>query len=74
MNRRVIHKAQKECANWNNGKCLGVMLKVKKKRVGGYKYPIGQCINVTLAEKPCVADKGCAYFESFVLPGVVSNH
>ncbi len=73
MKGRACHKAQKECANWNNSKCLGVMMNIKQKRKDGYKYFIGQCINEELAEKPCIADKGCAYFENIILPGVVNK-
>jgi len=70
---RATHKAQKECSNWNNSKCLGVMIKVNQKRKDGYKYLIRQCINVDLAEKSCIADKGCTYFENVILPGVVDK-
>jgi hypothetical protein len=70
---QATHRAQKECANWNNGKCLGAMLIINQKRKNGYKYQIGQCINVELADKLCIADKGCSYYENFILPGVVDK-
>ena len=73
VNHQALHKAQKDCSNWNNSKCLGVMFKIKKNRKTGYKYQIGQFINTTLSEKPCIAEEGCPYLDKFVLPGVVSK-
>ncbi len=68
-----LRKAQLSCANWNTGKCCGVMLKLKQRRKAGFKYYIHQVLDTELAGKDCVVDKGCAYFNNFVLPELVDR-
>ncbi len=68
-----LRKAQLNCANWNTGKCCGVMLKIKQERKAGFKYYIHQVLDTDLADKDCIVDKGCAYFNNFVLPGLVDR-
>ena len=67
----LISKARNHCANWNTGKCCGVVFKIKQKRKDGYKYPIHQILDIDLADKDCKIDKGCTYFKNIVLPGLV---
>lgn len=67
------NKAQNHCANWNTGKCSAVMFEINKERKAGYKYSIGQHMDEELEGKDCKVDKGCTYFDNFVLPGLVGK-
>ena len=59
--------AHKNCANYNNGKCLGVEIRVKGKP--GRKVKIGLRIEETKVGKLCldIIDK-CEYFDYIVSP------
>ena len=66
--KKQIQTAKNHCANYNVGKCLGVMFGKRDK-----KNNITYCLDGNFAEKPCVlesADKKCAYFNNFVVPSV----
>jgi hypothetical protein len=54
--------AKTYCANWNNGKCLGVMIKHKGKK-------LYQWVDSDLAMKNCIEDK-CEYFQNIVLKSI----
>jgi hypothetical protein len=60
--------AQKLCANWSAGNCLGCMIKYEKK----YKK-LTMRIDSELAGKPCVLkqNKECQYFDNIVIRGIV---
>ena len=68
---KLEHKARKHCANYDVGKCLGVMIEVIRKdgRTG-----IRQILNVKKAGKGCTIDKGCKYYDNCVIPGIVKRH
>ena len=54
--------ARNNCANWNNGKCLGCMFKRMENKLLLH-------IDKKFAGKPCVVDDGCKYFDEVVLKG-----
>ena len=59
--------ARKECANYNVGKCLGVMFK----RVDG---KLRMIYDSKFAGEDCRADCGdCIYFNQIVVRGVNAN-
>jgi hypothetical protein len=59
----LISSARKHCANWNDGDCLGCMMKVADKsiifRVSG-----------RFAGFPCQVCDKCDYFDRIVVPGI----
>lgn len=62
-----LREAQLECANWNLGNCLGCSLYIDKeylKRNGW--VPVFQTLNTEKADKPCIVEKECKYFENYV--------
>ena len=62
-----LKKAQRECANWNVGNCLGCTLYIDKGYLKRNNWaPIFQSIDSKKASKPCVVEKGCEYFDQFV--------
>jgi len=63
VKKRLLKTASKHCANWNSGDCLGCMIKTEKKVII-FK------IKSKLANKPCVINTGCEYFNNIVLPGL----
>lgn len=54
--------ARKNCANWNVGKCLGCVFI----RENGELH---MKIDKKLANKDCVVEDGCDYFENVVMKG-----
>tara|TARA_Y100000356_G_C11059840_1_gene183254 strand:+ start:284 stop:499 length:216 start_codon:yes stop_codon:yes gene_type:complete len=65
--KKQIQTAKNHCANYNVGKCLGVMFSRDKNN--NIKY----CLDAEFAEKKCVLefpDKKCSYFNNFVVPSV----
>ena len=57
--------AQRHCANFTSGVCLGCMMTNRKGK-------LSFMIDSKLANKPCVvASRTCTYFETIVLPAVV---
>ena len=59
-----IQVARNNCANFNNGDCLGCMFKrVNNKLVVR--------IDSKFVSKPCVVDKGCTYFDKIVKKGMI---
>ena len=64
-----MQNAKSHCANYNVGKCLGVMFSRNKNN------NISYVLDAKFAEKPCVlesADKKCPYFNNFVVPSLTS--
>tara|TARA_R100001163_G_C5048250_1_gene185297 strand:+ start:681 stop:875 length:195 start_codon:yes stop_codon:yes gene_type:complete len=55
--------AMKHCANWNAGKCLGVIMFRKDGK-------LLMNVDKKLADKECCVDSGCEYFDSIVVPGM----
>ena len=53
----------KHCANWNAGKCLGVIMFRKDGK-------LLMNVDKKLADKECCVDSGCEYFDSIVVPGM----
>ena len=62
------HQARKHCANYDVGKCSGVMIQMKreKDRVG-----LRQILDLNKAYKKCTVNSGCQYYENCVIPGLV---
>ena len=60
--------AQKFCANWSAGFCLGCMIKYEKK----FKK-LTMRVDSELAGNPCVLKQGkqCQYFDNIVVRGIV---
>ena len=56
--------ARDYCANWNTGKCLGCMMYTTPDNILKMK------IDSELANKDCVIDKGCDYFDMVVVPSI----
>ena len=68
MNKEKLRKAQLECANWSLGNCLGCEIYIDRgylKKNGS--VPILQSIDSDKAGKPCIVEKGCRYFDRFVV-------
>jgi|TARA_R100000781_G_scaffold114486_3_gene85425 hypothetical protein len=59
-----IQVARKNCANFNNGDCLGCMF--KREEDG-----LLMRIDSKFAARPCSVDKGCTYFDKIVMKGVI---
>ena len=68
---RVMKKANKKdamlhCANWNAGKCLGAMMYRKDDK-------LRMELDKKKADKDCIVDEGCDYFDNIVIPGMENN-
>ncbi len=63
MKTTSIHNARHHCANFWTGKCLGAMFT----RMSG---SLTCRIDGKFANKDCVVEKGCTYFEQTVVPGI----
>jgi len=68
---RVMKKANKKdamvhCANWNAGKCLGAMMYRRNDK-------LRMTIDKKKADKDCIVDEGCDYFDNIVIPGMENN-
>jgi len=63
-------KARKHCANYDVGRCLGVMIEVIRKdgRTG-----MRQILNTKKAGKNCTVISGCQYYDNCVVPGLVTD-
>ena len=59
--------ARQYCANYFIGNCLGCMM-VRK---DGVRY---MRLSKKLADKECVVDQGCDYFDNIVVPGVNNGY
>ena len=59
--------ARAHCANYDRGKCLGVIIQTKKS-----KNAVGlrQILNTKKAGKDCTVSSGCQYFDNCVVPGL----
>ena len=57
--------AQKYCANWKYGNCLG-SVHTFDRETGTNTVTIDE----KLADKPCIVDEGCYYFEDYVAPAL----
>jgi len=69
MLNRSRSTALKHCANWNAGKCSGVLINIKRKRKAGYRYPVQQILDVKKSGTDCNPDN-CSYFDNIVIPGL----
>ena len=63
LKKSQIAQARKHCANWNNGDCLGCLI-----RRNGNQIILR--MSRKIGGKPCSVDKGCEYFETIVVPGI----
>ena len=61
-----IKIANKHCANWDKGKCLGVIM-VHKDNI------LVQYIDKKLASKNCFAGDDCDYYNNVVIPGLIKK-
>ena len=59
--------ARRECANYNNKLCLGIIMQSKKTKEGTKLY---MWKDDDMAGKPCSVEKGCGYFDTIVTPGL----
>lgn len=59
--------ARTHCANYDRGKCLGVIIQIKR-----LKSAVGlrQILNKKKAGKNCTVSSGCQYFDNCVVPGL----
>jgi len=64
---KLRRKAQRDCANWSVGNCLGCDLHIDRRYLVRNNWvPIFQTIDSDKAGKPCCVEKGCKYFDKFV--------
>jgi hypothetical protein len=62
----LLSTARIYCANWDNGNCLGCMM---KRSNGMLTFHISS----KFANKPCQVKKKCDYFNNIVIPGVTDG-
>ena len=60
---KLLSMARQHCANWNNGNCLGCMIRTDNNKL------IFR-ISSKFANKSCQVDKKCRYFDNIVTPGI----
>ena len=60
---RLLAMARTHCANWDNGNCVGCMIKNKNQTL------IFR-ISSKFAGKSCQVKKKCKYFDNVVIPGI----
>ena len=66
--KKLNRKAQLECANWSTGDCLGCDLYIDKGYLKNNNWaPVVQFLDSEKAGKPCIVEKGCKYFDRFVV-------
>jgi len=58
--------ARRYCANWNAGKCLGAMM---YREDGVLRFVLDK----DKADKDCIIENGCDYFDNIVIPGINEN-
>ena len=56
--------ARLHCANWDAGKCIGCDVRTEDTTLVLY-------IDSKKADKECVIDEGCGYFDRVAVPGIV---
>ena len=59
--------ARRECANYSNKLCSGIMMQSKKTKIG---TKLHMWKDDDMADKPCSVEKGCGYFDNIVTPGL----
>ncbi len=59
-----IQVARRNCANFDNGNCLGCMFQRKDNK-------LLMRLDSKYVNKPCVVDKGCTYFDKIVKKGII---
>ncbi len=59
-----IQVARRNCANFDNGNCLGCMFQRKDSK-------LLMRLDSKYVDKPCVVDKGCTYFDKIVKKGII---
>ena len=63
-----LKKAQLECANWDCGNCIGCVFQIDRQYLKRNNWtPVFQSIESKKANRPCTVEKGCSYFEDYVL-------
>jgi hypothetical protein len=62
----LLSTARAYCANWDNGNCLGCMMK-RSNSLLVFR------ISSKFANKPCQVRKKCDYFNNIVIPGVTDG-
>lgn len=63
----LLNKARHHCANWNQGKCLGVIIVYDNKNQRLHHHIAKDRLPVN---KDCKIVEGCEYFETTVAPGL----
>jgi hypothetical protein len=63
----LLGMAKSYCANWDNGNCLGCMMK-STDNVLIFR------ISSRFANKPCQVKKKCDYFNNIVIPGIANGN
>jgi len=63
----------KHCANWNDGICLGGMIKCEI--IKNKKTSVAQWIDKKLYNKPCIVlkNKNCSYWRNIVVRGMTNE-
>ena len=60
--------AQNECANWSYGNCIGCSVYIDAGYLERNNWaPVYLSISSKKANKPCTVEKGCQYFQDFVV-------
>ena len=59
----LLNMAKTHCANWDNGNCVGCMMKSKDKTIT-FK------VSSKFAGKSCQVRKKCRYFDNVEIPGI----
>ena len=61
-------KAQNECANWSLGNCIGCNVYIDKGYLDRNRWsPVFLSIDSKKSGKPCTVEKGCDYYNKFVM-------
>jgi len=70
--KKLETSARTHCANYDCGKCLGVMIQTKKYASGG--IGLRQILNKKKVGKQCTVASGCQYYDNCVIPGIEKGH
>ena len=66
--KNLEQKARRHCANYDVGKCLGVIIQTKRMKDG--RVGLRQILNTKKAGKDCTVISGCQYYDNCVVPGL----
>lgn len=69
--KKLIASARTHCANYDCGKCLGVMIETKRFKDG---VGLRQILSEKKTGKDCTIQLGCKYYDNCVNPGITKGH